>query len=697
MKNKLINILTSSWMLAMVIALIIFCFTYSRFKEYSVEKIQEEGKYYDEYRFFYDVDNDSVDDNVDIKYFETVKSKGIRITNDDGKILSTGIVAPYKFPNFYRDPYVTNKQEDSVKNLFYIIEMGDSLFLGTNRLDTLLEQIFLDTIYSEGQFKNVPKSYDYGYFGTYNVNNKGFPELYLYISEGYRIFPRRLYCVDYKNNKVLKRSVLFGAFPVEYEQFIINGLPYFVIGSQATSNMNEFKDYFLCDTGSYFMVFDEDLKFKFEPIKMGETSSRVYFFLKEIDGEHFFYVFANPYDESKKVNLKKINLKGRIIEQYDFKNNLKAVLGGVFSIENDIYYIDKNYNYHKFNVITKEDRQLKIDFIEKPFWLNSYDIDNDGDKEHLFRDKSSNKIYITRKDISKPAKIELPLNQIENARFYFPEKGNNKNLIFVSTYKTYYTFEYLRAPYYLLKLLGFIVVLFSGSFALVYSIQAILKYRLQKRAKVTARIKELEFYNVRSQMNPHFTLNTLNFISSSILKQEKEKAYDVISGFSNIIRSTLLDANKILRKLDEELSFVMDYLKIQKARYDRKFDFKINIEKQSLKDLKVPPFIVQIFVENSLKHGLKDITEGGLIEISVFDDEKSAIIEIEDNGIGRKKAAKNKAEKSTGKGLKITEEYIKLINSLNKEKILIKYIDKIENGKSKGLRVSIKIPRNLKI
>lgn len=695
MKNKLLNIFTSTWFIALIIAFVIFLFTHENFKEYSVVKIQEEGKYYDEYRSFYDVDNDSIDDNVDFKYFETVDSRGIKITNDKGKILNTSLVIPYEFPSFYADPYGTSKGEDKIKNLLYVIERGTNILLGTNRMDTLLEQIPLDTIFSAGQLKGVPKAYDYGYFGTYDVNKDGDKELYLYIAEGYRILPRRLYCVDYKNNRVLAKSMLFGAFPVEYEMFMIDKMPYFVVGSQATSNMLEYPDFYLCDTASYFMVFDELLNFKFEPIKFGENSSRVYFFLKEIQGKHFFYVFANPYDESKKVTLKKISLDGQIIEEIEFENNLKAIFDGVFSIENSIFYLDKNFVYQKFDIISNTEEPVKLKFAEQPFWLIDNDIDNDGQKEHLFRDKASNKIYVTRNDFSKSAKFELPLDEIDQARFYFPNKGKDKHIIFVWTYSAYYTFEYVRDRFYLFKLFGFIAGLFVGAFAIVYFIQLIVKIRVKKQAKITSRIKELEFHNVRSQMNPHFTLNTLNFISTSILKNEKEKAYDVISGFSNIIRSTLLDANKILRNLDEELKFIEDYLKIQKARFGEKFDYEINKNSVETEKIKIPPFIVQIFVENSLKHGLKKIKSGGLISISIKDIDKKVEIIIEDNGVGRNMAKKDKSTNSTGKGLKLTKEYIDLINSLNKEKITLNFVDK--TGKETGLKVVVFVPKKLDV
>ncbi len=693
MNNKPTKIIYSIWFITFIISIVIFLFSYKNFKEYSVTKIEEEGKDYNDYKFFFDFDCDSIDENINIKNINTINSKEVIITNNNNKIIHTGVTTPFKIPDFFTEPFCINKKTDTPNNMLYLIQMHDKIYLASNRFDTLLEQTFLDTIYSKGEYINVPNYFDYGYLGTYDVNNDGHPEIFLYIAEGYRIFPRKLYCVDYYHNKLLHTSVQFGAFPINYKKYTIGDEPYFVIGSQATGNMLDFKDVYLPDSASYFMVFDKSLHLKFEPIVMGKTSSRVYFFLKKIDNKPYFFVLSNPFDESLNTTIKQIDLQGNIIKEYTLPNVLKAIFGGIFNINNDIFYIDKDFKYHKFNILNKEDEILKLNFIEQPFWLLSEDIDKDGNIEHFFRDKSSNKIIITKDDFSKAASFELPLNEINNARFYFPRTADKKHLIFVWTYTKYYTFEYIKDKYYLLKIIGLFFSIFSVIFAIIFIIQLAVKHQLKEKQQVTSRIKELEFYNVRNQMNPHFTLNTLNFISTSILKNEKDKAYDVISGFSNIIRSTLLDANKILRNLNEEITFVSDYLKIQKARFGDKFDYEINTNNVDLNNVKIPPFIIQIFVENSLKHGIKELKTGGLIKISIKDNEKHVIIEIEDNGIGRKQAKSRHSANSTGKGLILTKEYIDLINSFNKEKITLNFIDKKDN--ENGLTVRITIPYSI--
>lgn len=695
MNKSIIKILTSIWFLSLLISFVVYLFYYKNFQEFSVKQVKVEAKNYDDYRFFFDFNNDSIDENVDISFFETINSKGITITNNNNKIIHTGLLTPFHFPDFFVEPFCVNKTIGNVNNILYLIEMNQKIYLGTNRFDTLLEQVYLDSIFSEGEYANVPNFYDYGYIGTYDVNKDGHPELFLYIAEGYRIFPRRLYCVDYYNHKLLFKSDLFGAFPVKYQFYNINSLPYFVLGSQATSNMIDFPYMFLNDSASYFMVFDENLKFKFNPIKMGEENSRVYFFLKKIDDKPYFFVFANPYNESKNVVIKQIDIHGNFVKDMLLPSTMKAIFNGIFSVDDNIFYIDKDFNYHKFNVITEFDEKINLNFLEQPFWLKSVDLDKDGDDEYLFRDLSSNKIYITRNDFSKSAYFELPLDEIDNARFYFPKNVDHNDIIFVWTNSKYYTFEYIRVKFYLLKLFALFVFLYLISFIVVFIIQQMAKFQIKQRAKISARIKELEFQNVRNQMNPHFTLNTLNFISNSILKNERQRAYDVIVEFSNIIRSTLLDSNKILRSLDEEISFVTDYLKIQKARFGDKFNFEIINSNVDTSQVFVPPFIIQIFVENSLKHGLKDFKTGGIINISFKKEDKNFVIEIEDNGIGTKEAKSNRSENSTGKGLILTKEYIDLINSLNKEQIKLEFINKEKN--QSGLIVRISVPYNLNI
>ena len=122
----------------------------------------------------------------------------------------------------------------------------------------------------------------------------------------------------------------------------------------------------------------------------------------------------------------------------------------------------------------------------------------------------------------------------------------------------------------------------------------------------------MQLKTIKNQLDPHFTLNTLNTIGILIKKDETEKAALLFDRFSKMTRQILMSGNKIKVSLKEELAFIENYLEIQKFRFD--------------------------------------------------------------NGIGREESAKYK-KYSTGKGLVIAREMVDLYNRLNNTHITFIFVD----------------------
>ena len=114
--------------------------------------------------------------------------------------------------------------------------------------------------------------------------------------------------------------------------------------------------------------------------------------------------------------------------------------------------------------------------------------------------------------------------------------------------------------------------------------------------------------------------------------------------------------------------------------------------------LYLPPMIIQPYVENSMRHGLRHRSgPGGYIRISISQQEGKLVFVIEDNGIGREKAASYKTREHIeyqSKGMSLTADRIRLMNSVNGEDITVEIIDlKNDHGQAAGTRVVIKFPR----
>ena len=223
---------------------------------------------------------------------------------------------------------------------------------------------------------------------------------------------------------------------------------------------------------------------------------------------------------------------------------------------------------------------------------------------------------------------------------------------------------------------------------------------------------------LRAQMNPHFIFNSLNSINSFVIDQKHELASDYLIKFSKLIRLILDNSRNETISLEKELETLKLYVFLEAARYDNKFKCIYHIsEEVETNNIKIPPMLLQPFVENAIWHGLMQKEGEGTItiEITMNNDQISdnsgqgkvkseerkvkrddlLRITITDDGIGREKAAELKSKSATHKshGLKVTSQRIEMMNRLNSTGAMVNIIDlKDEQGYSTGTRVELIIP-----
>ena len=218
------------------------------------------------------------------------------------------------------------------------------------------------------------------------------------------------------------------------------------------------------------------------------------------------------------------------------------------------------------------------------------------------------------------------------------------------------------------------------------------KKQQQLRWENEKRMAQLQLLTLKNLIDPHFTYNAINSIASVVLKEDKDKAYRFFVKFSNLIRGIMRSSDQLSRSLDEEISLVKDYLEIEKFRYKEKFEYLIDISPDvDMKGL-IPKMTIQTFAENALKHGLLHLERNGLLLIRLSKDQGLTRILVEDNGIGRERAAQL-ATNSTGKGLRILRGYFDYFNTYNKDKIDFYILDLLnEEGGAAGTRITVDIP-----
>jgi len=220
----------------------------------------------------------------------------------------------------------------------------------------------------------------------------------------------------------------------------------------------------------------------------------------------------------------------------------------------------------------------------------------------------------------------------------------------------------------------------------------------QRKLQMEKEIVELEQKALRLQMNPHFIFNALNSIQSQIGTDNDQAARYYLAKFSRLMRQILDNSRNTFITLEEEANTLENYLLIEKFCNGDRFDYKISIDENIEKDyVKIPPMLLQPFVENAIKHGLKYIDgKRGLIEVNFS--EKNNVLEcsVSDNGIGRKKAEElNMASKETyhkSTALLVTQERLDLFKE-NPELKSLEIIDlHDETGNATGTQVIVRIP-----
>jgi tetratricopeptide (TPR) repeat protein len=219
----------------------------------------------------------------------------------------------------------------------------------------------------------------------------------------------------------------------------------------------------------------------------------------------------------------------------------------------------------------------------------------------------------------------------------------------------------------------------------------------QQKIKASRQTAIIEQRLLRSQMNPHFIFNSLASIQDLILSKNTRTASDYLSRFAKMIRNILDSSMQEMVPVSREIQTIDNYLHLQKIRLEEKFDFRVTADDE-LKDtvFTMPSMMVQPFVENAIDHGIRFKQGKGMVVVNFSLEGECVNVSIEDNGVGRVKAAalesglvRNHASVST----QLIQERLKILNRRSSRKISLGITDLITpNQEPGGTRVVLKIP-----
>jgi LytS/YehU family sensor histidine kinase len=172
-----------------------------------------------------------------------------------------------------------------------------------------------------------------------------------------------------------------------------------------------------------------------------------------------------------------------------------------------------------------------------------------------------------------------------------------------------------------------------------------------------------------------------------------------ISGFARLIRATLHNSSRSFISVAEEVDYLSTYLSLEKMRFKEKMDYFIEVDAAIDKDNSfLPPMLIQPYVENSMRHGLRHKKKGkGHILVTMQRQGERLVVIVEDNGIGRAKAMEYKTGEHIeyqSKGMMLTADRIKMISSVYGGEINVRVEDITgKDSQPEGTRIVISPPQ----
>ncbi len=174
-----------------------------------------------------------------------------------------------------------------------------------------------------------------------------------------------------------------------------------------------------------------------------------------------------------------------------------------------------------------------------------------------------------------------------------------------------------------------------------------------KQLQLESNLKESTLNTLKGQINPHFMFNSLNNIRGLML-EDVDKARNMLTNLSETLRYSLTKSETNSIALEDEIEMVESYVAISKIQFDDRLQFEMNIDDHSL-TIEIPPMIIQMLIENAIKHGISKLKEGGKVSLITQLNTNQLLIEVINTGTLRE------CKNTTKLGLKNIRKRLELL------------------------------------
>jgi len=185
------------------------------------------------------------------------------------------------------------------------------------------------------------------------------------------------------------------------------------------------------------------------------------------------------------------------------------------------------------------------------------------------------------------------------------------------------------------------------------------------KGSLNRRIVSLQLKTLQNNFNPHFIYNCMSLIQSLIIGNQQKKAVEVTAKLAKLNRTFLENSNSELISLHDEVTFLKEYVDMERLRFesDTEFQFQIHVPKNfDIKSWRIPPMILQPLIENSIKHGVLASDKSTAIHLYIHSTDNQLLeIRIENTYTKQRK----KVNKGIGIGLKLVSDRLSILSELH--------------------------------
>lgn len=686
------RILLSVWLLGLAFAIPVILLLPDLFNKYKTTLVlQEPAAQADNYRvIFRDLDGNGVTQKI-YSFRNRAGQLSCQYFGDNGEMVNQ-INFSHTYTNNVPLVYVGDANNNNKLEIYGFTLGRDSLFLNWAELVTPLsnrtKSLFITRI---GLFEKNKLDFTISRFNVLDLDNDGDDEIIFSIITGYSRYPRTVVVYHPETGRlVTSEDVGVNPYFMVYYDLDRDGTLEIITGSNVGYHQSDSTGTPIEDIRPYIRSFDHEMKEYWPPIPFTPGIENTLHIMPELTNKREILVFqfnrGRPRD--KIVGVYTVDFQGNVRDSAFFPEYGKR-------FRYQVYPGTAGFWLYTGDKMVKIDDHLQVvaeKTIDPSAQMYRNPVRAKGCPEMATSDLLSGTVCLYTEDFDYKVVQEYSSEIVRNVIL---ETGRGPDHFMVQTDNNEYIYRfgknflfYLKYPVYLF--------IYALSVFFVWLIQSLREKQLSEKYEIQAQMRDLEIKSLRMQMDPHFMFNAFNSMALLLKNGNREEAYEAFMKFSRMVRSNFDFSDRFTRPLSEEIDMTRQYLELNKLRFKDKLEFSIDVDRNVPMNSLIPKMILQIHVENALKHGLAKLDKTGRVTIDVSAKQEELLISVEDNGVGRQKAAQLNPG-STRQGLKMLKAIFDRLNLQGKSVISQDVIDlKDEAQNPAGTRVVIRVPLGLR-